>query len=106
MALIETLIIDANESVQISTKNGRNGILPRYTFVAFGDFSSGTLTVGVSADGGTTVVTDIADTALTFTADASRNLDICSTENDPIVIDFTMTGASTPDVTIKVYNTK
>lgn len=106
MALIETLTLSANGRVFIKAKNARDGQTARYSFLADGDFGSGTIAVQVSGDG-TTWISDINDAGgLTFSADKAGNVDVESAENTPVHIGFNLTGATAPDITIRVYNNK
>lgn len=101
-----TQTIDANESVLIAdiTKAVEKD---RYfaTVSVYGTFDSGTVTMQYSPDGGTTKldITNDAGTALTFTANGGRNIELGFGDGqNPLKIYATMTGATSPDVTAQI----
>jgi len=107
MAKIATLNLTGNGRVSIKAKNGRVGVDAAYTIILYGNFGGGTITTQVSADGGSTFVNLIDDgVAVTFTAGAGDNFRINSDELDPVFLGFNLVGATTPNITIKVYNAK
>lgn len=100
---------NAVETVKL--KNVRDSTQARYHVGTFGatgliaDFGSGTLTIGVTYDGGNTVITDISDSATTAFADHfARIFNIPSSENEPAELVLTLTGSTTPNFSVRVYN--
>lgn len=105
MALLDTLTIDGNETVFVKCKNARNGRTQSYTAVLYGDFGSGTVTAQVSADGGSTYVNiQESGSDVTFTANGAKEFVINSDEMNPVYLAFTMSGSSSPDLVIRVYD--
>jgi len=105
MALQSTLTFSADGAQRVKAKNGRDGVQARYHVGVTGDFGGGTLTIGITYDGGVTVVTDISDSATTaFTDDFSRLFSIPSAENSPAELVLTLASATAPDLTAVIYN--
>jgi hypothetical protein len=107
MALISTLTLAANGTVSMKCKNGRTGVEPSYMSVAYGTFGGGTLTAKVSADDGVTFVDLINNgDVVSGTAGFAEKFFINSDELSPAILGFTLSGATTPSITIKIYDSK
>ena len=107
MSLIETLNFTTNERQFVKLKNHPTGQTNRVTYHAYGTFDSGTVAVQVSPDGGTTWIDNIdAGSALTFSAAESRSIESNSDEQNPVYLGFNLTGATSPDLNITVYDNK
>ena len=105
MALQEELTLTSDGDYIIKAKNARDGTLARYHIGAYDNFGGGTLTIGITYDNGTTIVTDISDTATTsFTDNFSRLVEVPSAELDGAAIVLTLTGSSGANLNVRVYN--
>ena len=107
MALISTLTLTDNGTVSLKCKNGRTGVEPSYMSVVYGTFGGGTLTAKVSADAGATYVDLINNgDVVSGTSGFAEKFFINSDEFAPAILGFTLTGATAPSITIKVYDSK
>lgn len=107
MALITTLTLEADGTVSIPCKNSRNGKASTYTVIAYGDFGGGTVTAQVSADAGVTYVDKInSGESVTFTEGFGEEFRINSDESAPVLLGFTLAGATAPTITFKVFDGK
>lgn len=108
MARILDTTVTADGNVDISWESARKETPNRATVYVFGgggnDFGSGTVSLLVSPDGGTTFmpVLNQAGTAVTFTADGAINYEIYA-NGDPIAsstvkIRLLLTGSTAPTV--------
>lgn len=108
MALVYTSpVITANNTNTDTFIFARRGtLLTNYTIWVYGTFSSGTVALQGSPDSGTTFIglTDNTNTAVTFTANGSRNLSLCNDPGVPIKLRFALTGAGSPSLTYKIYD--
>lgn len=104
MALISDLTITGNERAQSRVTNRRIGSAEIYTVIIDGDFGGGTIAAQISFDGTNWVAITDQIGAVTFDADGARNFTINSDAQSPAYIGFNMTGATNPDVSIKIYN--
>lgn len=83
--------------------------LDRYfaTVSVFGTFGSGTVTLQYSPDGGSTKI-DVTQngTAVTFTANGGRNVELGFSNKlgEEILLYATMAGSTTPDVDVIVHD--
>ncbi len=100
MALLTTLTLSANGTVNFKAKNKRTGQNNRYTYIATGTFGSGTIAVNVSPDGSTYA----PYAGATFTSAASGNIELNSDEINPSYGAFILTGATSPSITIRIYD--
>lgn len=80
------------------------------TILAYGTWSSGTIAYSLSPDGGTTKVPlkDLTGSAITSSADDSVNVQLGngSTNSDEISIWGTLSGSSSPSITISFYDNR
>ena len=80
------------------------------TIMAYGTWGSGTLSFYLSPDGGTTKIPmqDFSGAQQTLTADGSfnPNLGNSSGNNDVLSVWATLTGATTPSITVKTYDNR
>lgn len=106
MALINTLTLTNNGTVSMKCKNNRVGVPNTYTCIVYGTFGSGTVTVKVSADGSTYVNMIDDGSTVTFTEGAGENFQVNSDEMNPVYLGFTLAGATSPNITIKIYDNK
>ncbi len=107
MALKATLTLTDNGTVSMKCKNGRTGVEPSYMSVAYGSFGGGTLKAQVSADGGTTFVDLINNgDVVSGTSGFAEKFFINSDETNPAILGFTLSGATAPSITIKIYDSK
>jgi hypothetical protein len=110
MSLLTTLTIDANETALVKLKNHNDGKPNRFSFIAYGgggnDFGSGTVAVNVSPDSTIMIPATESGTAITFTENTARNIEVNSDENEPVYLAFVMTGSTSPTVLIKVYDNR
>jgi len=106
MSLIATLTLAANGTVSVKCKNNRNGIEPSYMAIVYGTFGSGTITAKVSADNVTFVDLINNGSDVSSTAGFAEKFFINSDELNPVYLGFTLTGATAPSITIKVYDSK
>lgn len=106
MALLDTLTLTANGTASVKLKNHRNNKPNDYTYIVTGGFGSGTIAVGVSVDDATYAPLAIGGAPLTFASAESETITINSDEKAPVYLGFTISGSTTPTVTISVYDTK
>lgn len=101
------------------TADGRSTAFPVYnprsggdsvfkTIFVQGDFGSGTATLQVSGDGGTTWVnvTDDAGSVIQFTANGARNVRIISDVQLPTELSINLTGSTNPDLNFIIYENR
>lgn len=78
------------------------------TILAYGSFSSGTITWSLSPDGGTTKIPlkDLSGTTITTTANDNFNVTLGnpSANSQTLSIYATLAGAGTPSITINLYD--
>lgn len=99
------LTITDNGATLYKMKNNNVGIKAIITAYVYGEFGGGTLTVGVSADNGSTVITDIDPNGLNaFTSNFSREYSANSDEYYPTTLVFTLSGATDPDIAVAIYD--
>ncbi len=114
MAQILRQILTADGATDAVTwTNPNNGTLPVGTCHAFGTFGSGTVTLQVSPDNGSTWI-DILDEVgnpVAFTANGSKNFTIASTSNNPIASEitrlrFNLAGSTAPSLTLVIADVR
>lgn len=101
------------------TADGRSTAFPMYQARSGGDsslkeiyvqgtFGSGTATLQVSADGGTTWVdaTDDNGTSITFAANGVRNVQISSDAQAPVLISINLAGSTSPDLNLIIFENR
>lgn len=78
------------------------------TVFVYGTFGSGTATVQVSPDAGTTWI-DVEDdggSVVSFTADGARNVRLASDAGEPVLISVDLSGATSPDLTVDIFQVR
>jgi hypothetical protein len=107
-----TVSIDADESVKICSV-GRACDASGYNITVFatGGFGSGTVTIQASPDSGTTKVTlkDVAGSTVSITSDDVYNikdLGYAGINGEEIEIYATMSGSTTPTVTVAAFDNR
>jgi len=108
---IENLDADGRTGLITVVSPRSGGDSTRMSIFVQGTFGGGTAALEVSADDGTTWIPVVDDTgaAITFTANAQRNLClVCVAENEgpPIKISIDLTGSTSPDLNFIVYNVR
>lgn len=97
--------ITGNERVTFELRPSRLGGLSNYTVSVSGTFGSGTVAFQMSPDGGTTwIALSDASGAVTLTTDDVKQIQLESDSKTPAQLGFNMTGATSPDVDVIVYN--
>jgi hypothetical protein len=106
-----TMILDHNftadgttDSVNLNNIRGLGENI--YTVCVYGStFGSGTVTVTVSPNDGSTDIPllDSAGTALTFTANGIRNFLLNSDPQNPLSVSAALTGSANPNVNIRIF---
>lgn len=109
MAKHQTVFSANNQSSLIATvKRRREAPYYLVTFVISGTFGSGTLAFYLSPDLGTTLVAlkDQSDNAVSATAATSFDAQLgnSNNNNDVLQIWATITGATSPNVTVNAYD--
>lgn len=111
MALIKDQVLTANGDVIFDWRSHRGATPNMGTIAAYGSaFGSGTVTVTVSFDGGTTYMAlkDIGGTSITFTANGYANFQINGGQNpiltEQIKIKATLAGSTNPTVSVRAYD--
>jgi hypothetical protein len=77
--------------------------------MAYGNFGSGTLTLAVSPDGGTTFLPlkDKTGAAISLTSNGYANIEICGFTNNnthPLQVHAVLTGATSPNLNIASFD--
>ena len=107
MALLATLTLTANGRESLRLYNHPTGQANRVSYIASGTFDSGTVSVQLSPDAGSTWVDNIDNgSPVAFTAADARAIEANSDSNAPVVLGFNLTGATSPSITIKVYDNR
>jgi len=109
MARYETDVVTTNtESSTITLINPRSGGDSVFKTIGIqGTFGSGTATLEVTIDGGTTWIPfTSAGAAVEYTVNDVRNMRVCSDAKEPIKLRFALTGATTPSIQMIVYDVR
>lgn len=109
MARYETPAVTANGSSQAlpmyNPRSGGDSTLKTVTIQ--GTFGGGTATLEISADGGVTSIPfTVGGSPVTFTSNDSQNLSICSDAQKPLLVSFDLTGATTPDIKMIIFDVR
>lgn len=120
MSTKQTLTADGqSEGVALIAMRGEGEAAILKTVFVQGDFGSGTATLKVSADGGSTWV-DVVDstgTAITFTVNGARNVKVSSVEMDntnndsdneskAVLLGMSLASSTSPDLDMFVYQNR
>lgn len=107
MSLLATLVFSNNGRQSVKLNNHRTGQANKFTYIAYGNFGSGSVAVELSPDAGTTWVANIdAGSGVSFSAADSRAVEVNSDGQEPVELGFNLSGATSPDLTIKVYDNR
>lgn len=110
MSLILNQVLTANGTAIFDWRSHRGATPNMGTFAAYGTFGGGTVTLTVSFDGGVTYLPlqRIIGTAIIYTQDGYDNFQLMSSQNpiatEGIKIKATLTGATTPSITMRAYD--
>jgi len=100
------------------TADGRSDEIPLYnprsggdstlkTITIQGTFGGGTATLEVSADGGTTWIPFTSGgSPVTFTANDTQNINICSDAQAPLLVSFDLLGATAPNIQMIIFDVR
>lgn len=106
-----SVTIDADESVKIcSVGRGTGKDAYEVTVFAYGSFGSGTVTIQASPDAGTTKVTlkDVAGSTVSITTPDVYNIrtGFAGINGQEIELYATMSGSTTPSVTVDAFDNR
>lgn len=99
-----TITADGDTDIQLF--NNRKGALPDISVYVTGDFGSGTLTVTSSPNGGSVFVPvkDQNGNAISLTDDDLFNVRLMSDATNPAIIRFSLSGSSSPDIDVDIFD--
>lgn len=100
-----TTTITANGATEIARIT--SSVLYKATISIYGTWSSGTATIQMSVDGGTTKVDLEATVGTAFSATANKIFNLSETvmrgdNTTPVILYATLSGAGSPSLTVKV----
>ena len=110
MARYETAAITADgrtAGIRIYNRPRSSGAATKKTLFVGDTFGGGTATLQISNDGGTTYGNffDESGAAVTFTnAKGGTTLDIPSDDRNPVLVAVNLAGATSPNLTLTVYD--